>query len=316
MVKLNFQHRRPSLSPMAIIEVTEFTDPGCVWSWSSEPKLRWLRHHYGEQISWRRVFGIQIDDLALSFPDRDAVGSAEDWRRDWLAVASHTEAPITARLEWMHSSSRPASKAAKAAEAQGEAIAELVLRRLRDAVFVDGRPADDEERIALALGGVPDLDLDRLLEDLDSAAIDAGLREDCAATRDPHPDVIGLRHDGPYPGAAKTEGPVVRYAFPTLVVTGPAGEQVVPGWRSIDEYQAAFEAAAPELKSTTRSFLDPETALDRYRSLSQTDLRLLTGTADPPTGAVELTTDTTPLWVDPVEAERREVATATPPSRR
>ncbi len=56
-----------------IIEVTEFTDPGCVWSCSSEPKLRWLRHHYGEQVAWRRVFGIQVDDLRLSFPDRDAV---------------------------------------------------------------------------------------------------------------------------------------------------------------------------------------------------------------------------------------------------
>ncbi|HEY5334176.1 MAG TPA: DsbA family protein, partial [Solirubrobacterales bacterium] len=116
------------------IEVTEFTDPGCVWSWSSEPKLRWLRHHYGEQVAWRRVFGIQVDDLKLSFPDRDAVASAEAWRADWLAVAAQSGAPITSHLEWMLASSRPASKAAKAGEAQGEEIADAVLRRLREAV--------------------------------------------------------------------------------------------------------------------------------------------------------------------------------------
>ncbi len=133
---------------MATIEVTEFTDPGCVWSWSSEPKLRRLRRQYGDRVAWRRVFGIQIDDVKLSFPDRDPVDGAEEWRADWLAVAAHSGAPITPRLEWMHASTWPASRAAKAAEAQGDEVAEAVLRRLREAVFVDGRPADNPERIA------------------------------------------------------------------------------------------------------------------------------------------------------------------------
>lgn len=295
---------------MAIIEVTEFTDPGCVWSWSSEPKLRRLRHQYGEQVAWRRVFGIQIDDLKLSFPDRDAVDSTEEWRADWLAVAAHTGAPITPRLEWMHSSTWPATRAAKAAEAQGDAVAEAVLRRLREAVFVDGRPTDTPERIARALDGVPELDLGRLLEDLDSPAVAAAIATDFDLTRDPHPDVVGLKEDGPHPGAAKAEGPILRYSFPTLIVSGPAGERVVPGWRTLEQYEEAFTAVAPELGGATACPLDPAEALDRYRSLSEQDLRLLTGTTEPPTGAIEVPTATTPLWLDPVEAERRATIAA------
>jgi len=295
---------------MATIEVTEFTDPGCVWSWSSEPKLRRLRHQYGERVTWRRVFGIQIDDLKLSFADRDPVDSTEEWRADWLAVAAHTDAPITPRLEWMHASTWPATRAAKAAEAQGDAVAEAVLRRLREAVFVDGRPADSRERIAVTLDGVPELDLGRLLDDLDSPAVAAAVGNDFDLTRDPHPDVVGLKEDGPHPGAAKAEGPILRYSFPTLIISGPAGEYVMPGWRTLEQYEAAFTAVAPELSGATSPLLDPAEALAHYRSLSQEDLRLLTGTSVPPMAAVEVTTATTPLWLDPVEAERRATTAA------
>lgn len=294
---------------MATIEVTEFTDPGCVWSWSSEPKLRRLRLQYGERVAWRRVFGIQIDDLKLSFPDRDAIDSTEDWRADWLAVAEHTGAPITQRLEWMHASTWPASRAAKAAEAQGDAVADAVLRRLREAVFVDGRPADSPERIAAALRGVPDLG--QLLDDLDSDAVAEAVQRDFEETRDPHPHVVGLKEDGPHPGPAKAEGAVLRYSFPTLIVTGPAGERVLPGWRTIEQYTEAFETVAPELSGTSSSLLDPNEALERYRSLNAEDLLLLTGSTEPPSEAVELSTATTKLWLDPVEAEHRSTVAAT-----
>jgi predicted DsbA family dithiol-disulfide isomerase len=295
---------------MATIEVTEFTDPGCVWSWSSEPKLRRLRGQYGDRVAWRRVFGIQIDDVKLSFPDRDPVDGAEEWRADWLAVAAHSGAPITPRLEWMHSSTWPASRAAKAAEAQGDEVADAVLRRLREAVFVDGRPADNPERIALALAGVPGLDLDWMLEDLESDAVSEAIAKDFDETRDPHPGVIGLKEDGPHPGAAKAEGPIVRYSFPTLIITGPEGERVMPGWRSIEQYEEAFEAVAPELRNSTFTPLSPAEALATYRSLTQEDLRLLTGTTEPPTNAVEVPTSTTPLYLDPVETERRTAIAA------
>ncbi len=38
---------------MAIVQITEFTDPGCPFAWSAEPSRRKLQWLYGEQIRWR-----------------------------------------------------------------------------------------------------------------------------------------------------------------------------------------------------------------------------------------------------------------------
>ncbi len=238
-------------------EITEYTDPGCIWSWSSEPWLRWLRARYGSQLAWRRVFGVQVDDLARTHPDKDPVADAEEFRAGWLDVAAHTRAPVTAQLAWIHRSTLPASRAAKAAEAQGPAVAEAVLRRLREAVFVTGEPADTDERIAAALRGVPALDLSRLLADAASARIAAALEADWAETRRPRPEVIDRTGPGPNPGAAKPDGAHLRYGFPTLVVRGSGGERVLAGWQDPLAHAALLEEAAPSWSPPTPSRRPP-----------------------------------------------------------
>ncbi|MDO8186525.1 DsbA family protein [Conexibacter sp. JD483] len=302
-------------TPAPLAEVVEYTDPGCIWSWSSEPLLRWLRARYGDQLAWRRVFGVQVDDLARTHPGRDPVADAEEFRAGWLEVAAHTRAPVTARLAWMHSSTLPASRAAKAAEAQGPLVAEAVLRRLREAVFVGGEPADSDARVAaalrglargsadagalrslargsadvgalrglargsadadVALRGIPALDLDRLLVDAVSARVAAALEADWAQTRRPRAEVIGRTGAGPNPGAAKPDGEHLRYGFPTLVVRGSGGERVLAGWQAPLAHAALLEEAAPELVARAQ----PEPAavlLERHGSLTEPELELLT----------------------------------------
>jgi predicted DsbA family dithiol-disulfide isomerase len=288
-----------------LVEVTEYTDPGCVWSWSSEPKLRWLRHRYGGALRWRRVFGIQLDALAERFPGADPVGSAEEFRGVWLEVSGHTGAPVTERLEWMHGSTRPAALAAKAAELQGDAVAEPVLRRLREAVFVVGRPADTPARIAAAVYGVPGLDIDRLIDDAASDAVEIAIGSDWEETRRPRQQVIGLDAPPPAPGGAVPDGDRLRYGFPTLIVRGPAGERVVPGWRDPAVYVEAVEAVAPALIGLGAPPLSAADALARYRSLDRRDLELLTGSAEPPADAIRVDTATEPLWLHPDEIAAR-----------
>ncbi|MCW3065524.1 MAG: hypothetical protein JWN32_2696 [Solirubrobacterales bacterium] len=292
-----------------VVTVIEFTDPGCVWSWSSEPTLRWLRHRYGDRLRWRRVLGVQIDALERTHPGADPVASAEDFRARWLEVAAHTGAPITERLEWIHHSTRPAAQAARAAEQQGPAVAEAVLRRLREAVFVAGRPADTTDRIAEALAGVPGLDLDRLLADRAGGAVARSLAVDWDETRRPRPEVHGLTGPGPHPGAATRHGNRLRYSFPTLILRGPAGDRVVPGWRPPATHRAAIEAVAPDLAFVDERPLDGGVALERYRSLSARDLELLSGSPEAPPRAVRVETATTALWIHPDEAsDRRPLA--------
>ena len=233
----------------AVVEVTEYTDPGCPWSWGSEPRIAWVRDRYGAVADWRRVFGVQMDGPA----GQDAEEAPEAMRERWLAMAAHTGAPITDELQRAHASTRPAALAAKAAEAQGPEIADAVLRRLREAFFVDGTPPDTTSRIAEALRDVPGLDLDALLAEMHSDTLVAALQRDFEETRAPRDEVIDLIAAGPHPGAAKQDGPHLRYGFPTLIIRGPAGERIVPGWRTPEEYREAFEAVAPQLRELATS---------------------------------------------------------------
>lgn len=296
----------PPTDPGPVVEVVEYTDPGCVWSWGSEPQLRLLRRTFGDALRWRRVLGVQVDRLALTHPTRDAVRDAEAFRGDWLDVAAHTDAPVPAGLDRMHRSTRPASHAVRAAERQATPehgdLADRVLRRLREAVFVQGRPADTPDRLADALAGVEGLDVARLLRDLDDPQVVASVQADWEETRNPHAAVIGRTGPGPNPGAAKPDGERLRYGFPTLILRGPAGEQVVSGWNDAATLVRAVEAVGGP-SADAPAALDPDDALARYRTLTTADLRLTTGGREPQ-DAVRIETATTPLWVHPDEAHR------------
>jgi predicted DsbA family dithiol-disulfide isomerase len=291
------------MSAAPIVDVVEYTDPGCVWSWGSEPGLRWLRRLYGEQLRWRRVLGVQVDRLSETHPTRDAFRDAEAFRGDWLAVAPHTEAPVPLRLERMHRSTRPASHAVRAAERQVTAehpdVADRVLRRLRESVFVHGRPADTGERLVDALAGIDGLDLALLVRDLEHPDVVASVQADWEETRRPHAAVIGRTGPGPNPGAAKPDGTRLRYGFPTLIVRGPAGEEVLSGWNDTHALSRAVESVGAAPVDVTAT-LDPDEALARYRTLTLPDLRLSTGGREP-RDAVRIDTATTPLWVHPDE---------------
>ena len=261
----------------AVVDVVEYTDPGCVWSWSSEPALRALRQRYGDALHWRRVFGIQIDSLDLSIPARSSArprSSAKAGSR-W---PRHTGAPITERLERMHVSTLPASRAARAAERQGPVVAERVLRRLREAVFVDGRPPDTRARIAAALLASPGLDRGRVLDG-------AGRRGSRVVDR------RRPRRDAPAASRGRRAGGTTAHATPRSAASMPPAE---PRGRPRDRQRCALRvpdapAARPGGRARraglaqpgrlhrrrgggrtgagerARPGLDPDEALERYR---------------------------------------------------
>jgi hypothetical protein len=211
---------------------------------------------------------------------------------------------VTGRLLRAHASTRPAARAAKAAEQQGAAVADAVLRRLREAFFVVGNPPDSRESIALAIEGVCGLDLAALLDAADSSVTIEAIEADFEEARAPDPYVIGLEGPSPHAGAARDDGyGRLRYGFPTLVLRGPAGQRIVAGWRELSEYQEAFEAADPALGRLPDRDLDAVEALALHRSLSVSDLELAAGEGRAPRGAVWVETATTPLWTTPEEAE-------------
>jgi len=222
------------------LEVVEYTDPACPWAWGSEPKFRRLRAEL-TGARWRRVFGILFDDDEDPAPDPAAEAA---WYAKFIdGVTEHTGAPKAPHLSWVARTSWPASLAAKAAEAQGETVAELVLTRLRETTFVHGTPADDTERVLAAVEGVPGLDLEALHAAMTSDEVRQAVRDDWRETRNPCPEVLDITAPGPHSGRAKHLEHHVRYALPTLTFTGPGGRFVVPGWRPLHEYFDAARAA-------------------------------------------------------------------------
>ncbi|WP_405848273.1 DsbA family protein [Streptomyces sp. NBC_01518] len=298
-----------------VLEVVEYTDPLCPWAWGSEPVFRRLRAAFAGQVRWRRAYCILFDHDDDPAPDPAAETA---WYARYVEdISAHTHAPRARRLSRVAASSWPASLVAKAAEAQGADVADRVLRRLRESVFVLGEPADTPGSALAVVSGVPGLDVGRLATDAASADVLESVRADRAEARRPVEDVLSVCADSsPHPGAAKeTPDGQLRYALPTLLLRTTSGHRVVPGWRPYEEYVSAVAELSPALLPAPTA-LDPADALARYRTLTEPEHMSLTdGGPWPPAGAVRVDTGNGPLWLHPEEAAAHPAVAPAPSSR-
>lgn len=284
------------------VEWVEYTDPLCPWAWGSEPVFRRLRAALPAQVRRRRVFCVLFDEDDDPAPDPAAETA---WYAGYVdEVCRHTGAPRAARLSRVAASSWPASLVAKAAELQGAEVAERVLRRLRETVFVLGEPADTPALALSAARGTPGLDLARLSSDARSGAVLERVRADRAEARRPVPEARTAPGGTPHPGAAReTADGGHRYALPTVLVRTPAGRRLVPGWRPYGAYSAAVRELCPRMRwEPEPDPAAPDEALRRHGSLTGPEARLLTDGPWPPAGAVRVETGNGPLWLHPEEA--------------
>ncbi|MEU6289321.1 DsbA family protein [Streptomyces sp. NPDC046988] len=288
----------PSHVPPA--EVVEYTDPLCPWAWGSEPEFRALRTALPEGVRVRRVFCILFDEDDDPVPDPVAETA---WYAEYVArIGRHTGAPRAGRLSRVAASSWPASLVAKAAELQGAGVADRVLRRLRETVFVLGEPADTAALALSAVDGVPGLDPVRLAVDARSGAVLEGVRADRAEARRPIPESRSVPDGSPHPGAAKeTVDGGYRYALPSVLVRGPERRRLVPGRRPYEAYADALHEVCPT-PAREPERLAADEALRRYRSMTEPERTLLTDGPWPPAGAVRVETANGPLWLHPEEA--------------
>ncbi|TXL90072.1 DsbA family protein [Streptomyces sp. IB2014 016-6] len=293
--------------PSAALEVVEYTDPLCPWAWGSEPAFRRLRASLPGEVRWRRVYAILFDHDDDPAPDPAA--ETAWYTRHVTEISAHTLAPRPLRLKRVAASSWPSSLVAGAAELQGTDVAERVLRRLRESVFVLGEPADTNALALSAVRGVPGLDPRRLAADAASVDVLERVRADRAEARRPVPEVLSVRDGSPHPGAAKeTPDGGHRYALPTLVFRAGAAYRAVPGWRSFEAYAAAVGELRPGLPTPAEP-LSPARALESLGSLTEPERQALTEGAWPPPHSVRVETGNGPVWLHPDEAAARPEVT-------
>jgi predicted DsbA family dithiol-disulfide isomerase len=172
------------------VEATYYTDPLCSWSWGFEPELRRLRYEFGRALGWRaRMTGLIPSWDRFSDPV-NAVSRPLQMGPVCVEVRHRTGQPLDDRV-WVENapaSSYPACLAVKAAGLQSEAAAEAVLRRLREAVFLERRDVSDPATLRALARSVADarpdlLDFSRFSTDLAGPEAEAAFRDDLREAR-------------------------------------------------------------------------------------------------------------------------------------
>jgi predicted DsbA family dithiol-disulfide isomerase len=145
------------------VAVTVFTDPYCPWSWAAEPQQRRLEVEFGTALGYTFV----IVGLRRRIEPADAGTLA----LDCLDAAAESGMPADPRvfLRDPPSSTHPAGLAVAAVADQADPS--RYLRRLREAVLLEGRRMDTAPALLDAARETGGLDVERLKVDFGSNAI-------------------------------------------------------------------------------------------------------------------------------------------------
>ena len=252
------------------LTLTEYTDPLSGWAWGTEPKLRLLQWRYGHLLRWRQVMAGIIGEGTANRPYPEGASLA------WANVSRHTRMPFAENQRWCETSSVLACRAVKAAGLQGGKIAARVLRCLREAAFLDGRPLMEVNEICSVLAAVPGLDPRNFREDLQSEVSAALFREDWAEVRRPSAFVRTLVEIGEGNGIALPCEAGQRYSVPTVIVAGNGREVTVAGWKPFEDYEEALGDIFGQ-SLTPRPDPTPSEALTCFGTLTAAELEMLCG---------------------------------------
>jgi predicted DsbA family dithiol-disulfide isomerase len=139
------------------------TDPYCPWSWAAEPQLRRLQVEFGASVAY--TFVVVGLHRQIQAPEAAALALAA------LDAQAESGMPVDPRvfLRDPPASTHPAGLAVAAVTEQGDPGP--FIRRLREAIMVEGRRMDTAPALLDAARETGGLDLDRLKLDFGSNAI-------------------------------------------------------------------------------------------------------------------------------------------------
>jgi putative protein-disulfide isomerase len=155
--------RAPIVADVREVAVKVFSDPFCPWSWAAEPQLRRLEIEFGAALRYTFV----IVGLRRTIERADGAAMAADLVD--AAVESGMPADPRVFLRDPPSSTHPAGLAVSAVAEQTDPG--RYLRRLREAILLEGRRMDTAPALLDAARETGGLDLERLKLDFGSNAI-------------------------------------------------------------------------------------------------------------------------------------------------
>lgn len=228
------------------VPATVFTDPFCPWSWASEPHLRRLGVEFGTRVEVTFV----IVGMHRQIDDPGALALAA------LDAAADSAMPIDARVFLRNppASTHPAGLAVAAVAEQDAGVrVPAFLRRLREAILLEGRTMDSGPALLDAARETGGLDLERLRSDFGSNAIVERFATDLDRAR-------AVPEEHREPGTGRVRIPSVEFRAPDGTLHGAYGYGPYERWRE------AAEAAGAERGADAP--LAPEAALRRFGALT------------------------------------------------
>lgn len=148
---------QPKNSSKKPVKLLYFTDPICSSCWGIEPQLRKLKQEYGALFDIEyRMGGLLKSWDEYSGSDVNGPASVA---QHWQEAAAHYQMPIDGTV-WNEDplqSSYPPSIAFKAAQLQGNELADQFLRRIKEMIFVENK---NISRLENLLQAAEDVSLD------------------------------------------------------------------------------------------------------------------------------------------------------------
>lgn len=174
---------------MADVCITEFTDPGCPWAYSAEPRRRRLSWLYGDRLEWRACM-VGLAETPDHYASRGI--TTESMAAGLRRIARDHGMPIDTRPRERLHATLPACRAVVAARIHAPERMRALLRRLRVRHF-SGELLDEPGTIAAAArdAGIEPAELERWSA---SAEVEEALRDDMRRAREPMPAARVLDH--------------------------------------------------------------------------------------------------------------------------
>jgi predicted DsbA family dithiol-disulfide isomerase len=236
-----------------MISATLYSDPACPWAYSESPALRVVQWRYGEQLNWRLVV-IGLTESAEQYvrrgytPVRGALGQMR-FRRFGMPFSPSPKPRVSATAR--------ACRAIVAARLLWPGKEWDVYRELQLGQFTTPLVLDDDVQLADALRGVPEIDVERLVGELDSPAVTEAYERDRAEARTAEGSAAELQGK-----TATTDGPV-RFTAPSVVLESNGSRLIAGGFQPVEAYDVLIANLDPSLHREPPPS-SPEPLLERF----------------------------------------------------
>jgi putative protein-disulfide isomerase len=173
-----------------LIEIIEFTDPVCTWCWGSEPVLRKLETHYGDQLRIGYVMGGLVKDIRDFYDNFNGIGGDAETSntrivKHWLEASERHGMPVKSEGFHLFSneypSTYPQNIAYKAAQMEDQTLADRFLRRMREASAAEARQTSRLE-VLIELAAEVGLDVAAFIERMNDGSAEAAFEKDLQST--------------------------------------------------------------------------------------------------------------------------------------